>query len=86
MEAPILTRSWKLQEHIWERGRDLAPETSLSLEVTLLAAWLRGQRPESESLLWLYLRFMWREVLLNDHELFEDTDEELQYVVRLQLQ
>ena len=47
-----------------ERGRVLAPGTSLRLEVTLLAACLRGHRPESESLSWLCLRSMWTEALL----------------------
>ena len=38
MEARILARSRKLQEHVWEQGRALAPGTSLRLEVSLLAA------------------------------------------------
>ena len=38
MEAHSLARIWKLQEHVWEQGRALAPGTSLRLEVTLLAA------------------------------------------------
>ena len=37
---------------------------SLRLEVSLLAACLRGQRPKSESLLWLCLRSKWIEALL----------------------
>ena len=62
MEAPSLARSLKLQEHVWERGRTLAPGTSLRLEV--LATCLRGQRPESESLSGLCLLSMWIEALL----------------------
>ena len=62
MEVPNLTRSWKLQEPIWEKGGTPAPWTSLRLEV--LAAFFRGQRPESESLSWLCLLSMWIEALL----------------------
>ena len=47
-----------------ERGGTLAPGTSLRLEVTSLAACLRGQRPESESLSWLCLLSMCTEALL----------------------
>ena len=47
-----------------ERGGTLAPGTSLRLEVTSLAACLRGQRPESESLSWLCLLSIWIEALL----------------------
>ena len=64
MEAPSLARSQKLQEHFWERGRALAPGTSLRLEVTLLAACLKGQRPASETLSWLCLRSLWIKALL----------------------
>ena len=64
MEAPSLAKSWKLQKHIWELGRTLAPGTSLSLEVILLAACLRGQWPESESLSWLCLWSKWIDTLL----------------------
>ena len=64
MEAPSLAGSQKLQEHIWEQGRALAPGTSLRLEVTLLAACLRGQRPESESLSQLCLPSTWIEAFL----------------------
>lgn len=64
MEAPGLARSQKLQEHIWEQDRTLTPGMSLGLEVTLLAACLRDQRSESESLSWLCLWSMWREALL----------------------
>ena len=46
------------------RGGTLAPETPLRLEVTLLAACLRGQWPESESLSWLCLLSIWIEALL----------------------
>ena len=62
MEVPNLTRSWKLQEPIWEKGGTPAPWTSLRLEV--LAAFFRGQRPESESLSWLCLLSMCIEALL----------------------
>ena len=58
MEAPSLVKSQELQEHVWEQGGALAPGTSLKLEVTLLTARLRGQRPESESLSWLCLLAM----------------------------
>ena len=50
MEAPSLVKSQELQEHVWEQGGALAPGTSLSLEVSLLAACLKGQQAESESL------------------------------------
>ena len=43
---------------------NLAPGTHLRLEVTLLAACLRGQRPESESLSGLCLRSMGMKALL----------------------
>ena len=59
--------SWGTQtcwEHVWERGGTLAPGTSLRREVVLLAACLRGQPPESESLHWLCLHSMWTEALL----------------------
>ena len=59
MEAPSLARSWKLQEHVWKWSRTLASAVS-----SLLAACLRGQRPESESLSWLWLWSMWLEALL----------------------
>ena len=59
MEAPSLTRSQKLQEHIWKRSGTLA-----SAALSVLAACLRGQRPESESLSWLRLWSMWLEALL----------------------
>ena len=64
MEVPSLFRSQKLQEHVSEWGGALAPGTSLSLEVTLLAACLRDQRPESESLSWLWLLSIGIEALL----------------------
>ena len=54
----------ELQEHVWEQGEALAPRTSLRLEVTLLAACLRGQRPESESSSRLCLPSIWIEALL----------------------
>ena len=47
-----------------DKGRTLAPGTSLRLEVTLVAACLRGQRSESESLSGLCLLSMWTEALL----------------------
>ena len=50
--------------HIWEQDRTLTPGMSLRLEVTLLAACLRNQRSESESLSRLCLWSMWREALL----------------------
>ena len=62
--------------------RTPAPGTSLRLEVTLLAAGLRGQRPESESLSRLCFLSMWIEALL----VFEDTEWESQDLVRLEVQ
>ena len=47
-----------------ERGGTRAPGMSLRLEVTSLAACLRGQRPESESLSGLCLRSMGMKALL----------------------
>ena len=64
MEACSLARIQKLQELVWEQGGALSPGTYLRLEVTLLAAYLKGQWPESESLSWLCLWSMWIEVLL----------------------
>ena len=64
MEVPSLPRSQKLQEHFWERGGALAPGTSLWVEVTLLAACLKGQWPESETFSQLCLRSMWIKALL----------------------
>ena len=64
MEVPSLARSWKLQEHIWERGRALVPGISLRLEAILLAACLRGQGPKSKSLSWLCLWSIWIAALL----------------------
>ena len=64
MEEPSLARSRKLPKHVWQQGRTLAPGMSLRLEGTLLAACLRGQWPESESLSWLCLGSIWIEALL----------------------
>ena len=64
MEVPSLPRSQKLQEHFWERGGALAPGTSLRVEVTLLAACLKGQWPKSETFSQLCLRSMWIKALL----------------------
>ena len=47
-----------------ERGGTLAPGMTIRLEVTSLAACLRGQRPESESLSRLCLLSVWVEALL----------------------
>ena len=68
-EAPSLARSQKLhlgclfthgrQARVWELGGALAPRTSLRLEVALLAACLRGQRLESESVSQLCLWSIW---------------------------
>ena len=58
MEAPSLTRSQKLQERIWKRSG-----AGASAALSVLAACLRGQRPESESLSWLRLWSMWFEAL-----------------------
>ena len=64
MEAPSFVRSRKLLGARMDWGGSLAPETSLRLKITLLAAFFRGQRPESESLSWLCLLSMWTEALL----------------------
>ena len=64
MEAPSLARSQKLLGAHMQEGGTLAPGTSLRLEVTSLAACLRGQRPENESLSWLCLLSIWIEALL----------------------
>ena len=52
---------------------------SLSLEVTLTGACLRGQLPESESLSWLCLLSIQIEALLvvtaGDRKVFEDADQ-----------
>ena len=47
-----------------ERGGTLAPGMTIRLEVTSLAACLRGQRPESESSSRLCLPSIWIEALL----------------------
>ena len=86
MEAPSLARSQKLQEHVWERGGALAPAMSLRLEVTLFAACLRGKRSGKESLSQLCLLSMWTEALLVTMRFFEDTDQELKDLVRLEMQ
>ena len=64
MEEPSLARSRKFPKHVWEQGRTLAPGMSLRLEGTLLAACLRDQWRESESLSWLCLGSTWIEALL----------------------
>ena len=64
MEAPSLARSQKLLGARMEQGGTLASGMSLKLEVTLLPACLRGQRPENESLSWLCLLSIWIEALL----------------------
>ena len=84
MEAPSLARSWKLQEHVWERGRALVPGMSLRLEAILLASCLRVQGPKSKSLSWLCLWYM-DSSIAGDHEVFEDTDRVLQDLVRLEV-
>ena len=65
MEVLSLARlARKLLGAHMQQGGTLAPGTSLRLEVTLLAACLRGQRPESESLLPLCLLAEWIAALL----------------------
>ena len=86
MEAPSLARHQKLQENIWESGRTLASRTSLRLEVTLLAVWLRGQPAKWK---WVFIMavppvYMERSTA-GDHEVFEDTDRELQDGVRMEV-
>ena len=66
MEALSLARlgkpCWKVTKSSMEQGGTLAPGTSLRLVV--LAACLRGQKPESESLSRLCLLSIWIEALL----------------------
>ena len=50
-----------------------------------MAACLRGQQPESESVTALPLIYVGRSIA-GDHEVFEDPDQELQDLVRLELQ
>ena len=69
-----------------ERGGALAPGTSLRLDVTLLAACPRGQRPEREALSQPCLLSMWREALLETVRPSEDIGWELQGLVRLEVQ
>ena len=65
MEVLSLARlARKLLGAHMQEGGTLAPGMSLRLEVTLLAACLRGQRPESESLSWLCCLSMWIKALL----------------------
>ena len=79
MEAPSLARRQNLQEHVWERAGALTPGMSLRLEVILLPACLRGQRPENESLSWLCLLSIQIEALLvvtaGDRKVFEDAEQ-----------
>ena len=84
MEVPGFARSQKLQEHIWEQDRTLTPGMSLRLKVAL-AACLRDQRSESESVMAVPLIYVERSTAA-DHEIFEDTDWELQDLVRLEMQ
>ena len=58
---------------------------SLRLEVTLLAACLRGQRPESKSLSGLCSPIYMERSTAGDHEAFEDTARELQELVRWEM-
>ena len=65
MEVLSLARlARKLLGAHMQQGGTLAPGTSLRLDVTSLAACLRGQRPENESLSWLCLLSIWIEALL----------------------
>ena len=65
MEVLSLARlARKLLGAHMQQGGTLAPGTSLRLEVTSVAACLRGQRPENESLSWLCLLSIWIEALL----------------------
>ena len=50
-----------------------------------MAACLRGQQPESESVTALPPIYVGRSIA-GDHEVFEDPDQELQDLVRLELQ
>ena len=58
---------------------------SLRLEVPLLAACLRGQQPESVSVVAVPSVYMDRSTA-GDHEVFEDTGRELWNLVRLEMQ
>ena len=84
MEAPSLARSQKLQEHVWERGGALAPAMSLRLEVTLFAACLRGKRSGRVFVTTVSPIYVDRSTAA-DHEVFQDTDRELQDLVRLEV-
>ena len=85
MEAPSLARSQKFQEHVWEQGGAAAPETSRSRGHSL------GCRPQ-EPATWKWVSVMAVSPIYMErspaggHEAFEDTDRELQNVVRLELQ
>ena len=86
MEVLSLARlARKLLGAHMQQGGTLAPGTSLRLEVTSLAACLRGQQPESESVTALPPIYVGRSIA-GDHEVFEDTDQEFQDVVILGLQ
>ena len=58
---------------------------SLRLEVPLLAACLRGQQPESVSVMAVPPVYMDRSTA-GDHEVFEDTGRELWNLVRSEMQ
>ena len=58
---------------------------SLRLEVPLLAACLRGQQPESVSVVAVPSVYMDRSTA-GDHEVFKDTRRELWNLVRLEMQ
>ena len=75
----------QLQQQVQEPGRVLAPGASLRLGAALLPARLRGQRPKSESVMAVPPVYMDRSSA-GDHEVFEDTDGELQDLVRLENQ
>ena len=82
MEVPSLARSQKLQEHVWEPGGTLASGTS----PRLLAVWLRGQPVMWK---WVFIMavppvYMDRNTA-GDHEVFEDTNGEMQDVVRMEV-
>ena len=60
------------QVHVPKLGGALAPRMSLRLEVALLAACLRGQRPESESLSQLCLWSIWTNSQVGNPRIWSD--------------
>lgn len=76
----------KLQEHVWEPGGTLASRNVS--QARGVPSWLSdsgaSQRSESEFLSCVPPVYMERSTA-GDHEVFEDTDRELQDVVRMEV-